>query len=440
MKKRYFIPLLIVFAFFGVFFAEKSALGAYLVNQNVGDTLSQSFSWNTRVYLKQLNVSGFSSLVEGEPFVIRVKSDNNPNWLSSWYDLSVNCSGGGRGTEIESVNISYDSGISTFDFSADWWGAVGCNNPTGIWISYPETTGANTKFYGSSSNTLTDSEAWWYTNTSASTGSDTNIDDLYLILEQEPPDSVGFTFPENATSTSDFSHFHLNWNVAEEMENRGIIIVNYSTDPDKVIADTYEKAYNCFYNINGCYRDVLVLENEMASSADETLFKHFNLSPSLWYAHAELFRDYDAPDWIFLASSTINFTITTAPKIDTFWEIPTSTITTSTPAQITCDPDDPFFQYSFCKLFLYLLVPQSDSFDKFSTLGQEIENKPPIGYFTQIKSILSNVNASGTPVFDIGNYSAFSASIFTPLRTGISWLLWLFFAVVIFNRVRHLEL
>ena len=131
----------------------------------------------------------------------------------------------------------------------------------------------------------------------------------------------------------------------------------------------------------------------------------------------------------------INYEIS-APTI-TF---PTSTITTSTPIQITCDPNSGFFTYSFCNVFLYLFVPSTDSFNRFTTISEQIGNKPPIGYFTQIKNVLSNINASGTPVFNIGNYTPLNNSIFTPLKTGMTWLLWLFFTVVIFNRIRHLNL
>jgi len=91
-------------------------------------------------------------------------------------------------------------------------------------------------------------------------------------------------------------------------------------------------------------------------------------------------------------------------------------------------------------MFTYLFVPNPNSLNKFSELADEIENKPPLGYFTKIKEVLSGVNATGTPIFDIGNYAGFSGSIFTPIRTGITWLLWLFFGVVIFNRFRHIEL
>jgi len=438
MKRRYFIPLLIFTAVIGLFLTQKIAF-AITVNDLIQTNGTTNVYTCTNCELSQVGQE-LGNGITGKTTGIFIKGydqynddpyfklmSNTVNSVSGWTEvLSKRVLDLPNNTTSQIKEITFDS---TYTFNPDLYYFIwlDCASTGYGWVRSNEPYDGSNYPYG---------VPFTYT-----TGGQISANiDLYFEFISAPSDEVNFVFPENSTSTPDFSHFHLSWNVADTMTQKGIIIVNYSMDADKVNIDTPEKAYNCFYNINGCYRDVLVLENEMASSTDTTLFKHFNLAPALWYSNAELYRDYDADDWIFLASSNISFTITAEAPINTFWDYPTSTITTSTLPQITCDPDDPFFQYSFCKLALYLFIPSSDAFDKFSTLSQEIENKPPIGYFTQIKSALSNVNASGTPVFDIGNYSAFTNNIFSPLRTGMAWLLWLFFAVVIFNRLRHLEL
>lgn len=118
--------------------------------------------------------------------------------------------------------------------------------------------------------------------------------------------------------------------------------------------------------------------------------------------------------------------------------LPTSTIASTTPIQITCDPNDTWYNYSLCKIGIWLFIPSQSVLNQFSNLTADISLKPPIGYFTSIKNALSGFTSS-TPAFTINVNSddPVNTTFFNPIRTGLIWILWLAFAFWIFHRFRH---
>ena len=162
-----------------------------------------------------------------------------------------------------------------------------------------------------------------------------------------------------------------------------------------------------------------------------------------WTANGYLLRCDDGiscTEKTEVASTTIGFTISGygagTPSGTTQ---PTSTWATSTlPIQITCDPNDDFFQYSLCKLANWLFIPSTGVLDNFLTLADGIKYKPPIGYWYAIASVFQGVNSTSTPQFSLTGVS--EISIFNTIRTALIWIFWLFFGVYIFNRIKHLDI
>ena len=114
----------------------------------------------------------------------------------------------------------------------------------------------------------------------------------------------------------------------------------------------------------------------------------------------------------------------------------TSTSTTQT---ITCDPNSPFFQNSFCKLAVYLFIPDEKSFAQFQNVGDLLKNKPPFGYIAQVAlqfTTLSTSTASSS--IDLSALSGLS-SIFNDFKSLISWIMWLLFGFWIYNKFRHFK-
>lgn len=116
--------------------------------------------------------------------------------------------------------------------------------------------------------------------------------------------------------------------------------------------------------------------------------------------------------------------------------IPTST---STEMTITCDPNDPLFTRSFCKLFVYLFIPDDASFARFGEIGDLIARKPPFGYISSINTAFNTLSTS--TVSSTIDMSAFSGieSIFTDFKTLISWIMWLLFGFWVYNKFRHFK-
>jgi hypothetical protein len=84
--------------------------------------------------------------------------------------------------------------------------------------------------------------------------------------------------------------------------------------------------------------------------------------------------------------------------------------------------------------------PSSESLTQFNNLYAEFKNKPPFGYVTAIQMELSSLNDTNTSVFTLESLPILNTNIFDPLRTGMTWLLWVAFAFVFFNRLKDIQL
>jgi len=183
------------------------------------------------------------------------------------------------------------------------------------------------------------------------------------------------------------------------------------------------------------------------STATATLPVQIGFSPdTTYFEYAVINRWYDANTFQQVASSSpqyfnTTYTATVSPS-STIYVAPTSTITTSTPIQITCDPNDAFFQYSLCNLGLALFVPSPDALNSFQGLINQIKTKPPIGYFTIIATDLSEFNASSSETIVILAPSIVSAfgGAFGLFDEYLGIAVVLLFMWWLFHRFRHFEL
>jgi hypothetical protein len=151
------------------------------------------------------------------------------------------------------------------------------------------------------------------------------------------------------------------------------------------------------------------------------------------YARAEILS---VSSTILQDSGLISFQVYYPPSS---FENITSTIPISS-TTIACDSGN-IISDSFCGVLTWLFVPSPASFTQFINLKSAIENKPPFGYFTAIKTSLSSLTVGTTSLMlvNASTTQAFSA-IFSPLRTGLVWILWLMFAFWIFHRLRNLQI
>jgi hypothetical protein len=116
---------------------------------------------------------------------------------------------------------------------------------------------------------------------------------------------------------------------------------------------------------------------------------------------------------------------------------------TSTLGIITCDPNDVWYAYSFCKLALWLFIPDQNVLSLFGSLINNIKDKAPIGYFSSISTALNQVGSTSTPaviIFNPTDNDPVNNTFFSPIRTALIWILWLAFGFWIFERFRHFNL
>jgi len=103
--------------------------------------------------------------------------------------------------------------------------------------------------------------------------------------------------------------------------------------------------------------------------------------------------------------------------------------------------------YALCKVFSYLFIPnqeqQQNIQNRFSSFQDIIKNKPPLGYFYKIKDALNqNItagNATTTQVLNTSTTQAFSA-VFSPLKAGLNWVLWLAAGSWVFIKIKNLNI
>ena len=85
----------------------------------------------------------------------------------------------------------------------------------------------------------------------------------------------------------------------------------------------------------------------------------------------------------------------------------------------------------------WLFVPDNLALNQFTGLWDTIKMKPPIGYFTASKTAFDSLHiASGSFALVMSGVGG----VTDPLKTGLTWILWLMLAFWILHRIRQLEI
>ena len=93
----------------------------------------------------------------------------------------------------------------------------------------------------------------------------------------------------------------------------------------------------------------------------------------------------------------------------------------------------------FKNALIYVFVPEPDAFDKFTTIYENIENKPPFGYVTAVKNALAGITDGATPAFAFGDIP-FQTTIFDPFKAILAIGLWVLYALFFMGRVNKLDI
>ena len=103
------------------------------------------------------------------------------------------------------------------------------------------------------------------------------------------------------------------------------------------------------------------------------------------------------------------------------------------PGMINCEGGG-FFDNLLCNLNVALFVPSNEALNQFSSLWDNIKNKPPFGYFVAISAAMSGI-VVGTTTLAFAGIS--DISIFGTLRIVLVVLLWFLFVFWVFHRLRN---
>jgi hypothetical protein len=246
-----------------------------------------------------------------------------------------------------------------------------------------------------------------------------------------PPASISMVFPANNATTTDFSTWQAEFNVAEV--GSGTVEIKYGLSGYTPYTDTVS-----YY----------VLDNQ---TAPINIPKSRLLSPDTYNVYAIL-KDGNGST---LDTSELNyFEVQSGAYFNNNYYEPPPT-GTSTPT-VTCDPESGFFNESICKMMTYLFTPDPNKYNELVGLKDELNEKAPFAYFNLAKALFEDVEiqtgdypeaslemnlfgSTPTNVPLVAFESDFvSKDDFSQVRSAFAYVLWLMFLSYLF--VRPLEL
>lgn len=106
--------------------------------------------------------------------------------------------------------------------------------------------------------------------------------------------------------------------------------------------------------------------------------------------------------------------------------------------QIDCELFDVGCQFQ--KAITFLFYPNQNSLDRFANIWQRLTNVVPFGYVTVTINQLKSLDDNAVAAFEWPEIP-FVNTIFDPMRTAISGIMWALFGIYFFmHRLRHLDL
>jgi hypothetical protein len=89
---------------------------------------------------------------------------------------------------------------------------------------------------------------------------------------------------------------------------------------------------------------------------------------------------------------------------------------------------------------VWAFYPTASSLKSYDTFLDLIKTKAPIGYFYVVKDSLTGLNASSTPTFNITIPEHLKTTFFNPIDLAISSILWIYYIVFLYKRIKHLQI
>lgn len=87
---------------------------------------------------------------------------------------------------------------------------------------------------------------------------------------------------------------------------------------------------------------------------------------------------------------------------------------------------------------VWALVPSSNAIANYYTFTTSMTTKAPMGYFQVVKNNLNNLNSTSSPAFVVVIPAHIKQYFFSPFDLGIAGILWFFFAINFYKRLKHI--
>ena len=245
---------------------------------------------------------------------------------------------------------------------------------------------------------------------------------------------VYLTVPTDSTTTEDFSHWSLGWNGIDATSNAFIVSVHWADNYDIVSAcedfpsginSGYEACINGATHINADY-SASYSGYEIGLSGTLNLPKNTPLVIGNTYYAQVIIQDGNEMGAPIVASGISSFTagVATGGVVSPIYE--------------QCEGLD--VGCYILNALKYLFYPSDVASSRLYGLIDAIKNKPPIGYISGVITALNSIDPEATPTLAFASFTPINDTVFAPLRTGFTWLLWFCFLFVLFKRFLHFQL
>lgn len=101
------------------------------------------------------------------------------------------------------------------------------------------------------------------------------------------------------------------------------------------------------------------------------------------------------------------------------------------------DTDFGYLGNMFRDVIIWAIQPKDGTLEKYANLQTVLEGKAPFAYFFDVRNALNSFNASSSPVFSLSTAGDITTDIFSPLKTGLTWILWIFFGFWVIRKISN---
>jgi len=89
---------------------------------------------------------------------------------------------------------------------------------------------------------------------------------------------------------------------------------------------------------------------------------------------------------------------------------------------------------------IWAFYPSDNAKNSFNTIKDQLYTKAPVGYVVQIFNALYGLTSTSSPTFSIVIPDALKTYVFDPISTGLASILWYFWAMHFYRRLKHIQL